>query len=401
MDERYDMVVIGAGISGLVMAHYCRRVGMRVVVLERQSRAGGCFHSARVENPDGPFHLELGTHTCYNSYRRLLEVMENLGLLDQLQPRPKLRYRMLADGAVDSIASRLHFLELFTHVPRMMFLAKEDKSVAEYYRAALGSKNYRDVFRHAFNAVLCQQADDMPADMLFRKRSRRKDVMRSFTMPQGLQQIIRTLQDQVECRLGEEIHTISHASDGFRIGTGSGSYHSRLLTCATPVKAAARLLAEPFPDLAERLEWIDEIEIETVGVVIDGGELALPPLAGIIAADDDFYSAVSADIFEHPKLRGLIFHFKPGRLDEQQKLERIGRVLGVQPSRFLQVFTKTNRLPSPAMGHGRLLEEIDNLLPGKALALTGNYFRGVAVEDCLERTQSEFMRLNGDASPKA
>jgi protoporphyrinogen/coproporphyrinogen III oxidase len=401
MDSRYDMIVIGAGISGLVMAHYCRLAGMSVLVLERQPQAGGSFHSARVENATGPFYMELGTHTCYNSYGHLLAVLEQLGLLEQLQARPKLRYRMLADGSIGSIASRLHFFELFTHLPRLMSLKKEDKTVAGYYRALLGPKNYQDVFRHAFNAVLCQKADDMPADMLFRKRSRRKDVMRSFTMPQGLQQIIRVLEAQVECRRGEEIRSIRHAEDGFRVDTASGSHYSRLLTCAAPVKAAARLLAGPFPDIVGRLDWIDEIEIETVGVVIESKDLVLPPLAGIIAADDDFYAAVSADAFGHPHLRGLAFHFKPGRLGEQQKLERIGKVLDVPPSRFLHVFTKTNRLPSPAMGHGRLIEEIDSLLAGRPLALTGNYFRGVAVEDCLERTQAEFARLSGEMRAKA
>ena len=48
MNDRYDMIVLGAGISGLVMGHYCQKAGLKVLVLEKEERCGGCFHSAAV-----------------------------------------------------------------------------------------------------------------------------------------------------------------------------------------------------------------------------------------------------------------------------------------------------------------------------------------------------------------
>ena len=45
------VVVIGAGINGLVAAHYLRRAGCRVTMLERADRPGGAcvFETATVD----------------------------------------------------------------------------------------------------------------------------------------------------------------------------------------------------------------------------------------------------------------------------------------------------------------------------------------------------------------
>ena len=392
MSERYDLIVIGAGISGLAMAFEAQQAGKKVLVLERDERAGGCFQSAAVEG-DEPFWLEMGTHTCFNSYGRLLKLLAGLGLMDQLTPRQKLSYRMLADGKLSSIPSLLNFLELALNGWRLFSLNKEGRSVAGYYGAIVGKQNYRNVFRHAFSAVICQEADEVPADMLFRKRPRNKEVMRSYTFPEGLGRIISELAARLELRIGQQVQAIRKIEAGYAVETKDTVFQAGSLACATPAQAASRLLHKVDAELSERLGWISEVEIESVGIVVSKLDLPLEPVAGIIAADGDFYSAVSRDVVEHPAWRGLTFHFKPGQLSNDEKLERICALLEIEPSQLAAVFHKINRLPAPDMGHHRLIQEIDGQLQGKPLALVGNYFGGVAVEDCLARVESELARL--------
>ena len=50
------------------------------------------------------------------------------------------------------------------------------------------------------SAVPSQSADEFPADMLFKKRSRRKDVMRSFTLKGGKIALIELLADPTRLR---------------------------------------------------------------------------------------------------------------------------------------------------------------------------------------------------------
>jgi protoporphyrinogen oxidase len=45
------------------------------------------------------------------------------------------------------------------------------------------------------------------------------------------------------------------------------------------------------------------------------------------------------------------------------------------------------------MGHTKRIAELDRLIVDHSLALTGNWFTGVSVEDSLCRTASEFKRL--------
>jgi protoporphyrinogen oxidase len=401
MSEQYDIIVIGAGISGLSMAFEAKQAGMKVLVLEKEPRSGGCFQTEMAPHDEGMFWLEMGTHTCFNSYSRLLSILAKLGLTDQMQRRDKRPYRMLADGRLTSIPSRLHYFELLTHAWRLFFLQKDGKSVREYYRALVGPKNYADVFRHAFNAVMCQPADDAPADMLFRKRPRDKSVMRSYTFAEGLGRIISELEQRLDVKHGQCIQAIHHHADGLEIETSDSSYACGRLVCATPALAASRLLGDIYPEIAAQLNRMKEIEIESVGVVVKKRHLSLEPVAGIIAADGDFYSAVSRDIIDHPQLRGLTFHFKPGLLDDEAKLQRICSLLGIDRSSLAYVFHKANRLPAPATGRHQLMENIDALLAGKPLALVGNYFAGIAVEDCLERVESELARLQIKCSADA
>jgi UDP-galactopyranose mutase len=39
------------------------------------------------------------------------------------------------------------------------------------------------------------------------------------------------------------------------------------------------------------------------------------------------------------------------------------------------------------------VEEIDRALAGRKLAVTGNYFAGLAIEDCLLRSNAEWARV--------
>ena len=178
--KQFDAIVIGAGISGLSFASYTAAAGLNTVVLEKSNRVGGCFHSHRFEGKAAGFWLELGAHTCYNSYGGLLGLMDKYGLMGDILAREKVSFKMLIDNQIRSITSQLSFPELFSSAWRIFSLKKDGESVESYYGRIVGRKNYQRVFAPAFNAVISQRANDFPADMLFNKRPRRKDVIKSF-----------------------------------------------------------------------------------------------------------------------------------------------------------------------------------------------------------------------------
>ena len=397
----YDLLIIGAGISGLSMAHYATSAGWNARVLEGERQPGGCLCSHRFEGALDGFWLELGAHSAFNSYGNLLAILERADVLNRLQRRVKVGFRLFTDGAVRSIPSQLSVGELLLAPFRLAGLKKAGRSVAEYYGRIVGLRNYAAVFEPAFNAVICQPAGDYPADSLFNARPRRKDVPRGFTLPGGLQTIADMLarQPDIHVEFGQTAREIGRAGGDFRVRTDQGEYTARALCLATPVAVAAELLRAEFLELAAALARIQTAPVESVGVALPADRVSLPPVAGLIGRNEAFYSVVSRDTAPDPAHRGFTFHFRPGVLDEEGKLNRIAQVLNVPRAAFSSenVATRLNQLPVLRVGHGEWMSAVERTLAGSRLALTGNYFTGVAIEDCVTRSRVEFERLRREA----
>jgi UDP-galactopyranose mutase len=105
---------------------------------------------------------------------------------------------------------------------------------------------------------------------------------------------------------------------------------------------------------------------------------------------------VTRDVVPDPDWRGFTVHFKPG-LDRDARIARAAAVLRV-PARELEVVgERSTVLPSPRRGHAEIVRELDARLAGRRLALTGNWFGGLAIEDCALRSRSEWRRLSAGA----
>ncbi len=394
--KTYDIIIIGAGISGLSLAHYCVGEGFKPLVLEKDKRAGGTFHTHRFDGEASDFWIELGAHTCYNSYRNLIGILEDRRMLDRLRKREKVPFKMLINKQIKSIPSQINFLELLFSAPRIFSLKKRGQSIESYYSKIVGKRNFRTVFEPFFNAVPSQKANDFPAEILFKKRPRRKDIMKSFTFDGGIQSVADSIVSEqgVEILAGKEVDAVEPGKDGFSVKTTDGAvYESAFLASAIPPTAAAQLLRKAFPDISGLLSEIQVAAIESVGVAVKKDAVSLEPVAGIIPANNSFYSVVSRDTVRHDRFRGFTFHFKPGIMDGEAKLKRIGDLLGVHRDQLNFTVGKDNLLPSIKVGHHRLVNKIDGLLGGGRLLLTGNYFGGIAIEDCVSRSLDEYQRL--------
>ncbi len=399
--DRCDVIIIGAGISGMSLGYRCARAGMKTVILEREDRPGGAFCSHALTGNEKPFWLELGAHTCYNSYGNLLSLIEGCGILGSLQPRAKVPFKMIREDRLQSIPSCINFLELFLSVPRLFGRKKEGESVASFYEPIVGKKNFKKVFSHLFNSVLSQETGEFPADMLFKKRPRRKDILKSYTFRRGLQSVAETVagQERIGLLAGEGVTNLQREGRNFRVLRGGGDVlDAPVVALAVPASTAASLLQEISPDLAAELRRIEMVRVESIGIVVEKKGLSLPRFAGAVAAEDSFYSIVSRDTVPHDRYRGFTFHFKPGRLDRAGKVRRASELLGLREDQFVDIAEKENLLPALRLGHGEWLRRVDEKLRETSLYLTGNYFGGVAIEDCVTRSFNEFDRMQKDRS---
>ncbi|HKA91145.1 MAG TPA: FAD-dependent oxidoreductase [Haliangiales bacterium] len=398
-----DVLVIGGGIAGLTFAAEAARTGRSVLLVEKSAELGGCLATRPAR--DG-FWIELGAHTCYNSYGTFLALLDGLGLLGELQARGKPVLRFLdGDGILPgknlgALLRRMNPLRAALALPMAAFSRPNGKTVRQYYGGLVGANNYARALGPMLAAVPCQPADDFPADMLFKKRARRKDVMRSFTLRRGLGSVAAAVAalPGVTARTGVAAAALERAGGRFVATLDDGSRaEARLVALAVPPAAAAGLLGGVAPDAAAAAAKIGAAAVDSVGAVVAAEKCPLPYATFFIPVGDGFYSIVTRDVVPHPSLRGFAFHFKPGAAPAE-RLARVCKVLRVDRKDLVDVWEKRSVLPSPVLGHHATVAAFDAAL-APDIAAAGNWFAGLSIEDCVSRARAEWRRLAGLTDP--
>jgi protoporphyrinogen/coproporphyrinogen III oxidase len=388
----FDVAILGGGISGLSFALQAARAGLQCVVIEQNAEPGGCIHTIRT--PEG-FWFELGAHTLYNSYGSLLEMIEAAGGKDQIQKRRKAPFRLLVDNRIRSIPSQLALWELFASAWRVLTLRKEGRTVEEYYGRLVGRGNWKRVVAPLLSAPFSQPTGGFPADMLFKRRPRRKDFPRAFTFAGGLGSLVERMSrhERITIRTGAEVHKVEREGPLVTIDTAEGGRTvARRLALALPPATGARLLAEIAPSTSRALAAIASADIVSTGIVVARDALSFPRVLGLAPLNDAFFSVVTRDVVEDERYRGLAFHFRSG-LSLDERLDRIAGVTGTPRTAFLHVAEHKAQLPSLGRDHAQIVRDIDAGLGNSNVYVTGNYFGGLAIEDCVLRSRAEVDRL--------
>ena len=400
--EKTEVIVVGGGISGIAFAWKAARAGRSVLLLESGTRFGGCLHSHRTA--DG-YWYELGAHTTYNSYGGFLDIAAGSGAAATIVQRGPARaqFGYLRDNAYEwlsppALLRHFNWLEIVSSAPFAILRGKKGRTMGEYYGGLLGRGNYERFLRPFLAAVPSQDADGFPADgpgSLFKKRPRRKEFPRSYGFEGGLQAVceaaLRTPGLRVET--GAVVARVAPSAAGFVVTTADGrTFEAPLAAIAAPIDAAASMLRGDFAGLAQALAAVKTVTIDSLGVVLPRERCWMPEAAFVIPANDIFFSAVTRDPFPDPKHRAFTFHFKSGHSREEH-LRRMSEVLRVPVPELGEPETRRTLLPAPALGHDRIVADLDRLLAGRRLALTGNYFQGLAIEDCVLRSFEEFARI--------
>jgi UDP-galactopyranose mutase len=397
----HDVIVIGGGISGLTFAWESARAGRATLVVEREPRIGGaiCTHRA-----GSGYWFELGAHTCYNSYVGLAELVDGCRIRDHVLPRAKthLRFfdgdRVLAGSNLGALVRQFDLPELLRSLPRAFGAKKDGETVYSYYARIVGRRNYGRVLGPMLSAVPSQSADAFPAGMLFKVRKvRRKDLPRSFTLRDGLQSLPEALarEPRVSVSRGRAAAGLERGPGGFAVTLADGErLEAPVVALAVPPSQAAALLRGPAPELAALVSRVQEASVDTLGLVVRAERVAaIPTSMFLVPFEDAFHSIVTRDSVPDTTWRAFAFHFRPGKAREE-RLARALRALGLGREDVADLAERSTVLPSPVLGHEELVREVDRLSAGSRLCVTGNWFGGLSLEDCVQRSREEWGRVS-------
>lgn len=392
----YNCIIIGGGISGISFAHYLHSTNKNILILEKNENLGGQIQTAYSDVYDN-YWREMGAHTCYNSYTNLLSIVKEIDGGDQIQPLHKFNYVVYATEKIKSIFSQVSILPCILNFPKFFFADKRGKTVREYFRPLCGRSNYDRLFTNAFRAVICQKADNYPAELFLKRRKDRiKELPRRFTFKNGLSSFLKKIVEKDNLNIHSNIEILGIYKDGdiYRIETRKGAYYAKNIAIATNPHEASILLKDIEPAVSVLLSTIPMSISESLNITLNSDKLSLKSIAGIISLSDGFMSAVSRDLIPDERLRSFTFHFEKGEKSRQEQVDLICKVLNISESDILEIVSSDHALASVRIEHLKLKEQIEKVRQSDDVYVLGNYYYGLSLEDCVNRSLDESERYN-------
>lgn len=442
------VVIVGAGVTGLVLAWELKRAGIPVRVFEESGRAGGSIDTEHA----GDYLLEWGPHTLLaddESFR----VIRDLGLEDEIvRPAESSRKRYVACRGEDhrllpcevpgSIGGFLRFRYLSPAAKLKILLepfrrrtATDDTTVEEMFRRRLGVEITDSLIAAALTGVYAGDLSKMSMRstlpriwgweaehgslLLGMLRSSSKKRRSLISLRGGLGTLVRTLERELagELSLGRKVRHVVGAPTGARVTDDGGSTTSASFVCLTvPALRTSALLAEQFPDEARELRTVPYAPVgvlhlsaraSAVSHPLDGFGVLIPPRERSAVRGALFISSLFPG--RAPDGRALITCFVGGAVrpemanvteedPQQTAVDEISSLLGCS-DRPTVVGARTIpfAIPNPAPGHYRIVDriaEVEKIEP--RIRWMGSWRDGVGVPDRL-RSAVAMARFIGES----
>jgi oxygen-dependent protoporphyrinogen oxidase len=442
-----EVIVIGAGISGLATAFWLQRDGHEVTVLERLNRAGGVIGSTRA----GDYLFEQGPNSFLDNEADTLALcdalkLENLLLKQSL--RANKRY-IFFKGELHEVPAgpgifRSPLLtpaakrKLYTEVFRGGNRAVEDESLASFVRRRLGEDVLNNLVTPFVSGVYAGDPEKLSLRATFPilyelerssgslvrgmigKLFQKKDVDKKKKKPRaknlcsfldGMQTLIDALTSELGDRLrsGVEVTGVERNDAGFHLAIDGTmeTLHCDALVMATPSYVTGKLLSPFLPQTNEYLQGIPYNRLNVAGMSFrreevehpcDGFGYLVPRNQGIRILGTIWSSSLFAR--RAPGGERLFTVMIGGGLDpsayelsdgdlRHQVLEDLQKTVGLRGEPVTERITRWEKaIPQYPIGHvdymEKMKQEVD-AVPG--LFVTGNYINGVAVNDCIRNAR--------------
>jgi protoporphyrinogen oxidase len=325
-----------------------------------------------------------------------IRLLKASGLYSQVQKRAPYGFKLIIKNKIREIPFGLHILPLINFI-KFPFLSKVGKSVKEYYSAVFGRKNFDSVFAPAFNAVISQNADNYPADLLLKRRKKRdRSSPSSFVFANGFQNIIKELLSHKNINLNtdSEVLSISRTEEQlYHLKTSKGEYTCKNLVLACPPVHGAKIVKSLSPEMSATLGKISCNTIASKGLVVQSSACSRKKFAGLFGENLPFYSIVTSDTRGNFSERGFAFHLKNEELPEEELCNYLKLLVDFKGDSPVCYYSEKT-LPALNVNHLKILDELERQLAAiPNLYITGNYFGGVSIEDCVLRSESELLRF--------
>jgi oxygen-dependent protoporphyrinogen oxidase len=417
---KYDVVVIGGGISGVTAAYHYQKQGLKVALIESTDRLGGVIQSEASEYgvlESGPNSLAMTD--------KLRGLIAEVGLNDKLvvaDDSAKKRYIYL-DGSPKLVSPKtilfsskiLSFKsrrKLLTERFRKSYIQKEETLGAAIERR-LGSEVLEKMINPIVSGIFAGDTSKLEYKSALKKlygfekeygsytkgffSTRVKGVKREVvTFSNGLVDLIQSIGIKLDAVFYScKVSKISSLERIHLVETESRNFECQKLIVATPAYVVSKWVADE--NLSKKLESIHYPSLSSFQFVFNKSDVKSPlhsfgvlfpkeegkSCLGVINYSSIFPNNSNADqmtftIFSNQK-NGSQSDLKSRVLDELRELYQIA---GDPVLENIKIWDKA--IPQFEIGYADLMLELDQYCSTRpGLEIIGNWRTGVAIGDCV------------------
>ncbi len=449
-----DVLVVGAGISGLATAHFLKKNGSDALILEKEDRAGGSIQS---EIKDG-FLIEYGPNSTLDTSPILHELFEDVNIESQMEyanEKSNNRY-ILRDGKLNALPMKpMAFLKTphFSAGAKLRLIKEpfisasepeEEENLAQFVSRRLG-KEFLDYAIDPFVAgVYAGVPEQLSVKSAFpklyaleqnygsilkgtilgaRERKKRKETSKQsaklFSFPSGMQTMISALKKEFtdSLHLNSHIQNITKENGQYKIDfIASGekyTVNAKNILTTIPVEGYWDLPGQFFTPLLPELKKIESPPVSMVyfGFYDNPASRPLDGFGFLIPRKENrriLGTIWSSTIFSQRAPEGgvALTTFVGGTrqpenalLPEDQLVDVVRKdledILGIQKKPdLIEIRVWPKAIPQYNLGHQQIIDEVErfeNENPG--VYLSGNFRGGISVGDCIKQAKSMAERI--------
>ncbi len=448
------ILILGAGISGLATAHWLKKDGYEVTMLEAKGKPGGAMDTIE----DRGFLIDFGPNSGLETTPLIRKIAEDVGIEDQMiyaNEEGNKRY-ILRDGKLHAlptsppafIKSKLFTTKAKFRLAAEPFIGKSQdgyyQSISEFVKRRLGQEFLDYAINPFVSGVFAGDPDKLSVKSAFPKLYRLEEVYgglikgmikgakerkqskeeskqsaKMFSFINGMQTFPEAIAKQFEGSIiyDSVINKISKTENGFKVSYFNGGNNEvieiPLLLSTIPAHVLSTVIEEEEAELRRHLEDIYYPPVmvlflgyheKAIGRPLDGFGYLIPSLE-----ERKFLGAIwSSVIFPNraPEGYAAFTLFVGGArapqlfAGDQEKLiseviDQFSRIMDVKEEPVLrtQRFWK-KAIPQYNIGyveHENFFERFEQNNPG--FFLSGNYRGGISVGDCIKNSDVVYNRI--------